>query len=392
MQRKNYIDVLRGLVMVIMLLDHVRDYFHNSEIDPLDASVTSPLLYFTRWITHFCAPIFVFLSGVSGWLQLNKYKQKGTARFFISRGLWLILMEWTVVALAWTFDPGFHFIPFQVIWAIGISMLIMGLLLYAGIKDRVMLLIGITIICAHNSMDGIENMAGFESNFWLDILHNGRFSSYYWAPNHRVVIVYPFLPWLGIMMLGFGMGRLFGHEQNEQSRRKLLFGLSALLLAIFVVLRASRLYGDTTAWSSYDSIQKTLMSFFNVRKYPPSLLYVCMTLGPAFFILALLENINNWLTRVFAVFGRTAFFFYVLHLYTIHTIAAVFYFARGHNVSELEELCGNSPFLFVVNADGFGLAGVYLVWISVVLLLYPLCKRYDSYKRAHPEKGWLRYL
>jgi uncharacterized membrane protein len=271
-------------------------------------------------------------------------------------------------------------------------MLIIGLLLYAGVKDRVLLLIGILIICTHNSIDSLESSAGFESNFLLDIMHNGRFSAYNWAPNRIMVIVYPFLPWLGIMMLGFGMGRLFGHEQNEQSRRKILFALSAFLLAVFVVLRGSRMYGDSIEWSSFESIQKTLMSFLNVRKYPPSLLYICMTLGPAFFLLAVLENVNNWFTRIVVIFGRTAFFFYVVHLYTIHTIATVFYFARGHKVSELEELCGDSPFLFVVNADGFALGGVYLVWICVVVLLYPLCKRYDSYKRAHPEKLWLRYL
>lgn len=251
--------------MVIMLLDHVRDFFHNSEIDPMDIDQTSPALYFTRWITHFCAPVFVFLSGVSGWLQLAKYKRKGTGRFFIKRGLWLILMEWTVIAFGWTFDPGFHFIPFQVIWAIGISMVLLGIFLYTGLHERYILILGLAILLFHNLFDQIEGSPNFQSNFLIDLLHNGRFSAYHFTKTRIMVIVYPFLPWLGLMMFGFGMGRIFGHEQTSASRKKLLYGISALCIALFVVLRAANIYGNTSDWHTYDTFMKTLMSFLDNR-------------------------------------------------------------------------------------------------------------------------------
>lgn len=391
-QRKNYIDVLRGMVMVIMLLDHVRDYFHGSEIDPMDLEHTTPYLFFTRWITHFCAPVFIFLSGVSGWLQLAKYKQKGTARFFIKRGLFFILMEWTVIALAWTFDPGFHFIPFQVIWAIGVSMLLLGLILYTGLKDKYILVLGLLIVVLHNLLDKVEAQPGFDSNFWLDLIHNGRFSAYHFTETRIMVIVYPFLPWLGLMMVGFGMGRIFGHEQTAQSRRKLLFLLSGISIALFIVLRAPNIYGNLYEWQADDNWLKSLMSFLDVRKYPPSLQYMLITIGPALFVLALLENIENRLTRALSVYGRTAFFFYIVHIYTIHFVAMVFYFLRGHTMGELQAIENNGPFLFTVRGEGFGLVGVYIVWASIALGLYPLCVWYDGYKRANPEKTWLRYF
>ena len=375
-----------------MLLDHVRDFFHNSEIDPMDIEQTSLALFFTRWITHFCAPVFIFLSGVSGWLQLAKYKQKGTARFFMKRGLWFILMEWTLIAFAWTFDPGFHFIPFQVIWAIGISMLLLGVLLYVGVKDTYILILGLAIVALHNMLDVFEAAPDFKSNFIIDLVHNGTFSAYHFAKDRVLVIVYPFMPWLGLMMVGFGMGRIFGHEQNAQSRRKLLFALSGFCLALFVVLRAPNIYGNTSDWKTYDTFVKSLMSFLDVRKYPPSLQYMLVTIGPALFVLALLENVENRFTKVMSVYGRTAFFFYALHIYTVHFVTMVFYFLRGHTFSELSTLENSGPFLFTVRGEGFSLPGVYLVWFCIAVALFPVCQRYDAYKRAHPEKLWLRYL
>jgi len=388
-QRKIYIDVLRGAVMIIMLLDHVRDYFHNSAVDPMDAATTYPALYFTRWITHFCAPVFIFLSGVSAFLQIQKYGPKTTALFLIKRGLWLILMECTVVAFAWTFDPLLHFIPFQVIWAIGICMVLSGTLLYVGLKVRWLFLIGIIIICFHNLLDNWEKT---QSGFLIDLLHRGGFKAYSYWPDRVIVIVYPFLPWLGVMLLGIGMGRLFSSDYDTVGRKKILLGLSAIFVSVFFALRLSHLYGDKQDWQSYGNITQTFFSFFDVSKYPPSLLYMCMTLGPAFLILAAIEGRETIIHRLLAVFGRTAFFFYMLHILLVHFIAMIFYFLRGHKLSEAAGLSDGSPFLFVVPGEGFSLGGVYLTWLCIALLLYPVCYRYDKYRSAHPEKTWLRYL
>lgn len=388
-QRKIYIDVLRGAVMIIMLLDHVRDFFHNSAIDPMEATETYPALYLTRWITHFCAPVFIFLSGVSAFLQIQKYGASSTARFLVKRGLWLIIMECTVVAFAWTFDPLLHFIPFQVIWAIGISMLICGLLLFAGLKVRSLLVLGLVIIVLHNLLDTWEKA---QSGLLIDLLHRGGFTAYHYLQNRVVVIVYPFLPWTGVMLMGIGMGGVFSSGYGEAARRKLMWEISAVFFSVFFALRVSHLYGDKQDWRSYGQFSQTLYSFFDVCKYPPSLLYICLTLGPAFFILPLLEKSNSWFSKVLSVYGRTAFFFYVLHILLVHTVAMVFYFSRGHSFSEASSLSQNSPFLFVVAGEGFSLGGVYLVWLGIAVALYPLCYWYDLYRRAHPQKSWLRYL
>lgn len=390
--RKQQIDVLRGIVMVIMLLDHARDFFHNSQVNPLDPAQTTPLLYFTRWITHFCAPVFVFLSGVSAWFQLGRHKSRGTGRFLMSRGLWLILMEWTVIAFAWTFDPGFHFIPFQVIWAIGICMVLLGLLIRTGLRAPWIFFIGLVIIFGHNALDKLESDPSFRTNFLWDLLHGGHFSIYHFLPGHSLAVVYPFLPWLGIMMCGFGLGPLFSTQYDSSARQKLLMGLSTLCLSIFVALRASELYGDPQQWHGQGSFSRTLMSFLDVCKYPPSLLYTCMTLGPAFLLLAMLENADNFFTRIMTVYGRTAFFFYILHLYAIHLVALILYLYHGHHISEAQNFVKGAPFLYVVQGEGFGLGGVYLLWLLITVALFPLCYWYDKYKRAHPEKVWLRYI
>lgn len=388
-QRKIYIDVLRGAVMIIMLLDHVRDFFHNSSIDPMDPQTSNLPLYLTRWITHFCAPVFIFLSGVSAHLQIAKYGKDLTANFLIKRGLWLILMECSLVAFAWTFDPLLHFIPFQVIWAIGISMVITGLLLQLGLSVRWLLIIGLLIICFHNLADEWEKV---QNGFLIDLLHRGGFSGYNYLPGRMLVIVYPFVPWLGVMLLGIGLGKLFTSAYDSPARKKILLGLSALFVSVFIALRSSHLYGDKQDWQSYENVFPTLFSFFNVSKYPPSLLYICMTLGPAFLILAVIENRNSLVSRILSVYGRTAFFFYLLHILLVHFTAMIFYFLRGHGFSEATKLSEGSPFLFVVSGEGFSLGGVYLTWISIAVLLYPACKWYDAYRRSHPEKTWLRYL
>lgn len=393
-KRIESIDIIRGLAMVIMALDHVRDYFHISANtdDPLNLATTSPALYFTRWITHFCAPIFVFLSGTSIYLQSLRKTKKELGIFLLKRGLWLIIAEWTIIAFAWTFNTNFNILPLQVIWAIGISMFILGLLILARLSYSLILALGILIVAGHNLLDIPESKPGFEAGFWWDLLHHGVFKLYPIGDNRVLMMVYPFLPWTGLMMLGYCAGKLFTPSFSPEARKKLLLQMGGGLIALFVVLRFSNLYGDPVPWTKQDSPFYTFLSFLKINKYPPSLLYLCITIGPALILLALIESIKNRFTGFMVTFGRTAFFYYILHLYLIHVVAAIFFFARGHSFAEARNVGKQFPFMYVAPGEGNGLLVVYAVWLGVILLLYPLCKKYDRYKTAHKEKWWLSYL
>ena len=393
-KRIDSIDIIRGLAMVIMALDHVRDYFHigaNTD-DPLNLATTSPALYFTRWITHFCAPIFVFLSGTSIYLQSLRKTKKELGIFLLKRGLWLIIAEWTIIAFAWTFNTNFNILPLQVIWAIGISMFILGLLILARLSYSLILALGILIVAGHNLLDIPESKPGFEAGFWWDLLHHGVFKLYPIGDNRVLMMVYPFLPWTGLMMLGYCAGKLFTPSFSPEARKKLLLQMGGGLIALFVVLRFINLYGDPVPWTKQDSPFYTFLSFLKINKYPPSLLYLCITIGPALILLALIESIKNRFTGFMVTFGRTAFFYYILHLYLIHVVAAIFFFARGHSFAEARNVGKKFPFMYVAPGEGNGLLVVYAVWLGVILLLYPLCKKYDRYKTAHKEKWWLSYL
>lgn len=393
-KRIESIDILRGLAMVIMALDHVRDFFHISANidDPLNLATTSPALYFTRWITHFCAPIFVFLSGTSIYLQSLRKSTKELGIFLVKRGIWLILAEWFIISLAWTFNPFYNVFPFQVIWAIGISMLILGLLILIKLPFRAILVLGLLIVFGHNLLDTPESKPGFQPGFWWDLVHHGRFTFYEFSPGYFVIVVYPFLAWTGVMMLGYAAGRWFSPNVEEHQRKKILLGTGSALILFFIVIRMLNVYGDPLAWSAQKNSLYSILSFLKVNKYPPSLLYLCITIGPALLLLAWMENWRNTFSRAMIVFGRTAFFYYIIHLYLIHVLATIAYFWRGHQFSELKQHAGQTPFLFVLPGEGFGLIGVYAVWLFVIVLLYPLCRRYDRYKSAHKEKWWLSYL
>jgi uncharacterized membrane protein len=390
-KRIESIDILRGIAMVIMALDHTRDYIHltaNTD-DPLNFATTTPLLFFTRWITHFCAPTFVFLSGTSIYLQSLRKSKKELSAFLITRGLWLIFIEFVVISLAWTFNPLYQFIPMQVIWAIGISMLILGLLI--RLPFRYIFVLGLIIVFGHNLLDIPESAPGFNGGFWWDLLHHGFFSPYSFAQNHNVIIVYPFLPWLGLMMLGYCTGIFFTANYSEQQRSKIFIRIGLSLIVCFIVLRFYNIYGDPHVWNTQKNNLFTFLSFINVHKYPPSLLFMCVFIGPVFLLLALLEKIKNTFTNIMMIYGRVAFFYYILHLYLIHIIATVFFFVRGHSFAEAGNN-GKFPFNFVVPGEGYGLVMVYVVWLFVIIALYPLCKWYDTYKTNHKENWWLSYL
>ncbi len=392
-KRIESIDILRGIAMVIMALDHTRDYFHiSANIDePTNLASTTPVLFFTRWITHFCAPVFVFLSGTSIYLQSLRKTKNELSAFLIKRGLWLIVAEFVIIALAWTFNPFYNVIPFQVIWTIGISMVLLGFAVRLPFK--LVLAIGLLIVFGHNLLDIPEATPGFKPGILWNMLHSGHFVAYEFAPKYYALIVYPFLPWTGLMLMGYCVGIFFSPTYSMEQRRTNLTRLGLLLILLFVTVRFINIYGDPVAWTVQKNGFYTLMSFLKVHKYPPSLMYMCVTIGPALLVLSFIEKIKNGFSNIMVVFGRTAFFYYILHIYLIHLLATILFFIQGkHTVQFAIDSMQTLPFLFIIPGEGIGVGLVYLLWIGIVVMLYPLCKWYDQYKTNHKEKWWLSYL
>ena len=391
-KRIDSIDVLRGIVMVIMAIDHVREFIHVQAFtdDPLNVLTTTPVLYFTRWITHLCAPTFVFLSGLSIYLQSIRKTKAELSSFLFKRGIWLIFVEFGLISLAMTFNPLYNLLIMQVIWAIGISMIILGFLIRLPFK--LVLAIGLIIVLGHNFLDFYEAEPGFKAGFLWDLMHHGSFAIYPMSGEHFLVIMYPFLPWTGLMILGYCFGVYFTNQFSSSQRQKVLLTYGLSLLVFFVLLRSINLYGDPHPWTPQASDFQTFLSFMTVHKYPPSLAYMSVMMGIAILALAFLENIQNKISAMFRVFGRTAFFYYIIHFYLAHLIAMLLFFYKGHSFDDAIKGLQKIPFLFSIPGEGVGLGLVYLIWILLIVSLYPLCKWYDSYKTAHKEKWWLSYL
>ncbi len=384
-RRVSSVDLLRGAVMIIMALDHTRDFFHyDAQLNnPLNMNSTTGVLFFTRWITHFCAPVFVFLSGTSAFLQSARKSKKELSIFLITRGLWLILMELTIVNFVLTFD--IHTFALETIWSIGISMVILGLVIW--LPFEVILVLGLVIVLGHNSLDFYERKQTGQFSVPYNLLH--RLGFHPLGGNFRLLILYPFLSWSGLMMLGYCLGKILRNE-NRSYRKKFLVvtGLSTIIL--FIVLRFINVYGDPSQWSKQSTGFRTFLSFINSSKYPPSLFFMAMTIGPSLLFLAWWDNIQNAFTKFVSVYGRVPFFYFVVHLFVLHFITMIFYFYRGHTFVETM----NDPVItkFVKGGEGFSLTIVYVIWLAVVIGLYPLCKWYDRYKIDHKEKKWLSYL
>jgi len=390
------IDILRGIVMVIMAIDHVRDFFYKAPVtsgasvatSPTDLATTTPALFFTRWITHFCAPIFVFLAGTSIFLMSRKKSKPELTTFLVKRGVWLILVELILITFSWTFNPSYNFIILQVIWALGISMVILGLLI--NLPMKILLILGLLIVFGHNIMNYPSISENLKGGWLADLLYFANFSVYTLDKTHVFIIVYAFVPWLGVMILGYCFGKLFSTEFDASRRKKILLQLGFGLIGIFIILRLINNYGDPVHWSKQPrgSIF-TFLSFINVNKYPPSLDFLCITVGGGIIALALLEGVKSKAADFFQVYGRVPMFYYILHLYLIHLIGIIVFFGEGFSTRDIAT--PNNPFFFRPSAFGFGLLGVYIVWIIVVLILYPLCKKYDRYKSTH-RSWWLSYL
>lgn len=378
------IDLLRGIVMIIMALDHVRDYFHSdvTVFQPEDLEQTNVLLFFTRWITHFCAPVFVFLAGTSAFLSGQRKTKNDLSLFLLKRGIWLLLVEVTLVNFAWSFNIKLPFIGLAVIWALGISMITLAALIH--LPKRIIFLIGVIIVAGHNLLDRIH----FDSVLWSVLHEPGIFRI---DQTHLIRVAYPVLPWIGIMALGYCFGSLYTKNVDAAKRKKLLWQLGTIAIIAFIVIRFLNVYGDPALWSEQKSIVFTILSFFNTTKYPPSLLYTIMTLGPALIFLAIAEKASGKLAQPIIHIGRVPMFYYILHLYLIHIAAMFAAEFSGYDWSDmiLQRRTWVDPQL---NGYGFSLGVTYLVWIGIVLLLYPLCKWYDKYKTQHKEKWWLSYL
>jgi len=375
--------------MVIMALDHTRDYFHiQANIDdPLNMATTTPFLFFTRWITHLCAPTFIFLSGVSAWLQSGRKTTKELSFFLITRGLWLVLVDLIVVTFGTTTDIHFGYFIIQTLWAIGITMAILGVMIW--LPYRVILFAGAAIVLGHNAIDFAE--AGHQGDlpFWWHLLHKpGEFDLW---NGHKLFVFYPFLSWSGLMMLGYCCGKIFTAYQTVQ-RNRILMRIGLGLLLFFAILRFSNAYGDSLHWSQQKNAVYTLLSFMNVQKYPPSLLYMCATIGISLIFLSLVKNTSGRLAKIFIVYGRVPMFYYIIHFYLLSAISILLYLSRGHTVAEGLKGVPGMPWKFLAPGEGYSLAIVYAIWTAVVVSLYPLCKWYDKYKSSHPEKKWLSYL
>jgi uncharacterized membrane protein len=388
-QRIYSIDLLRGAVMIIMALDHVRDFFHYtaSTDSPTNLLTTTPWLFFTRFITHFCAPTFVFLSGISAYLSGQKKTKKELSNFLIKRGVWLIIAEFLIVSLAWTYDPLYHVLIFQVIWAIGISMIILGLIVWLPVN--LILLSGVTIILFHNILDLDEINRHGQFGVFYTLLHYGNFTAIDLGTGRVGLIVYAFLPWTGIMLTGYGLGRIFTISYSASRRRKILYWMGSASVLLFFIFRSINHYGDPSHWYMQKNLLFSWLSFFNVSKYPPSLDYISLTIGVAMITLALFDRVSKDSFLFVGVFGRVPFFFYVLHIYLIHLMAVILFYIEGYTSKDIAPQ--HTPFYFRPDQFGFELVAVYLLWFSVIMILYPLCAWYDNYKTNH-RKWWLSYL
>jgi uncharacterized membrane protein len=375
------IDLLRGLVIVLMALDHVRDFWSPTSYRPEDLSVAGPALFLTRWITHFCAPTFVFLAGISAWLY-GESTQAGKAalgRFLALRGAWLVLLEIVLVNPSWDANP-FSFFFLQVIWAIGISMIALAVLVQG--PRWLPLVAGAAIVLGHNALDPIvPAQFGGGAVLW-QLLHEGGLLTRKFG---GVIAVYPVLPWIGVMALGYGLAPwIAGPRRNE--RRLVLAGLA--MIGVFVVLRVFNIYGEASTWApDARGAVYSVLAALNVTKYPPSLQFLLMTLGPALIALVAFERVRSPLAAPLLVFGRVPMFFYLVHVPVIMLSAVAWgYLAFGQPVNFFDGEDG------VPAAYSPSLPRAYLAWIAIVVALYPLCVKFDRYKRAHPEKAWLRFL
>jgi uncharacterized membrane protein len=376
------IDIVRGVIMIVMALDHVRDFFGNSGLNPTDPATTTIPLFFTRWITHFCAPVFFLLTGAGSYLSLRRRSKRGLSGFLFTRGIWLFFLELVVVrcfGLQFNFD--YHVTMLFILWALGWAMIVLSALVY--VPASLVAAFGVVMIAGHNLFDSVRS-----SNPLWSILHvPGLIVA---NPRHMLFVAYPLIPWVGVTAVGYGLGQLY--RSTPDRRRALLLRLGVGLTTAFIVLRGINVYGDPVRWTTQKSAAYTVLSFLNTNKYPPSLLFLLMTLGPAMLFLWAVDGSTPRILRPALIIGKVPMFYYLLHVPLIHLLAIAACYARygaTHWMFESPDL-GHFPITRPPGWD-FSLPVVYLVWVFVVVALYPLCRWFAALKQRRSDP-WLSYL
>lgn len=365
--------------MVVMALDHVRDFVHY-RVEPLDLEATTVPLYATRWITHLCAPVFMLLAGASAYLQLQRGKtRRALSWFLVTRGLWLIVLELTVIrCTGWFFNVDFHVIGLAVIWALGASMVVLAALIW--VPRPLLAAVCVGAIAGHNLLDGVAP-TGALGAAWT-VLHAPGIL----VDSPVVLVPYPLIPWVFVMALGYACGPVL--DWDPARRRRALVGAGLAMLAAFVVLRAAIGYGDPRPWTAQGDLVRSVLAFLDCEKYPPSLCYLLVTLGVAVLLLAAFEHWRGRAADAFLVFGRVPLFYYLLHLPVIHAVAVAMALTRYADVG----FAFDHPFAPGWPAGyGYPLWVVYVVWAGVVAALYLPCRWFAAYKRRHSQ-WWLSYL
>jgi uncharacterized membrane protein len=381
-RRIESIDFLRGLIMILMALDHTRDLLGVPGVNPTDLAQTNTALFLTRWVTHFCAPVFFLLTGTGAYLLRRKTAARHVARYLVRRGLWLILLELTAFrCLGFQFNFDYHVTFLNVLWALGWAMITLSVLVYLPVPLTAA--IGLGIIAGHNLLDANQS-----SNPIWSILHSCNFIVN--RDQHTVFVGYPLIPWVGVTAVGYSLGEIYSWTALRRKAFLLRTGMSAT--ALFVILRGINMYGDPVHWSKQKSLVMSALSFVNTSKYPPSLLFLLMTLGPA---LLFLRSFDNGTPRVLSAantLGRVPLFFFLLHIPLIHLIAVALCYLRYGQIHWMFESPTIAQFPFTFPPGwGLSLPAVYLAWICVVLALYPLCAWFAGVKRRRHE-SWLGYL
>ena len=384
-KRVESLDILKGLVIIFMALDHTRDYFHIDSFlfDPADPEKSNLFLFLTRWITHYCAPAFSFLAGISAFLVGRRKSKNELSIFLLKRGVWLILIEFTIVLFGWSFNIHFSSMGLLVIWSLGISMIFLAAIIHLSLKS--ILILSIVVIFGHNLLDNIH----FNQNMIWSILHERGSFKLFDRINLRVV--YPIIPWIGVMSLGYYFGKFYDRDVLPQYRQKLFTRIGLMCIVSFIIIRGINLYGNSDPWITFHTFSKTFISFMDPSKYPPSLTYLLMTLGPSLLFLGNSENLKGRLVNFCTAFGKVPFFFYIIHIYVIHLFAAILSEMTGFG---FESMILNGFVSTNKQLIGFGvnLGWVYIVWLIILFILYPICKIFGNYKLSHKEKWWLSYL
>ena len=385
--RVDSVDLLRGLIMLLMALDHVRDYFGVASANPTDLATTTVPLFFTRWVTHICAPVFFLLTGTGAFLSLRRKTRRGLSRFLWTRGLWLIFLELVLMrCLGWQWNFDYHLTMLTVLWALGWSMIVLSALVY--LPPSIVAVIGLVMIGGHNLFDGVKAASlGSLAPLWT-MLHSP--GVLYSDGSHLVFAAYVLIPWVGVTAAGFALGQIF--EWSAERRQRFLLRAGIASIAGFVVLRALNVYGDPARWTLQKSAVFTYLSFINTTKYPPSLLFLLMTLGPALLFLRAFDGRERKRSGPALIVGRVPMFYYIAHVIVIHTlafVAALIRFGQVHYVFESPTL-DRFP---ITQPPGWPLSlpWVYLIWIAVLVILYPICRWYARVK-LESANPWLSYL